>query len=119
MDKTTGEPLKVDGKEVIAEAKFTPENSEGTTDVTFTVNTTNLAGKDLVVFEKLYYGDVEFASHEDLNDKNQTITVNTPETPKTTITQTGDTNKTLIITFTVIILLGVGYTIFYFKKRNK
>ena len=119
MDKTTGEPLKVDGKEVIAEAKFTPENSEGTTDVTFTVNTTNLAGKDLVVFEKLYYGDVEFASHEDLNDKNQTITVNTLETPKTTITQTGDTNKTLIITFTVIILLGVGYTIFYFKKRNK
>ena len=119
MDKTTGEPLKVDGKEVVAEAKFTPENSEGTTDVTFTVNTTDLAGKDLVVFEKLYYGDVEFASHEDLNDKNQTITVNTPETPKTTITQTGDTNKTLIITFTVIILLGIGYTIFYFKKRNK
>ena len=35
----------------------------------------NLAGKTLVAFEKLYYGDKLYAVHTDLEDEDQTIHV--------------------------------------------
>ena len=34
-----------------------------------------LAGKSLVVFEKLYYGEEQICAHEDLKDKAQTVKV--------------------------------------------
>ena len=62
MDKETGEALEIDGETVTSELTFTPESTEGTVDVEFTFNATEAAGKTLVVFESLYYGEEEIAS---------------------------------------------------------
>lgn len=73
MDKATGKALSVDGKEVTAETSFTPEEPDGTVEVTFTFDTSSLKGKEVVVFERLYIGENEIASHTDIEDKNQTV----------------------------------------------
>lgn len=76
MDKGTGEALLVDGAEVTAEMEFTPEEASGTVELTYTLDTSTLAGTTIVVFETLYQDGVEIASHADINDEAQTITIN-------------------------------------------
>ena len=75
MDKATGEPLLVDGAEVTAEIEFTPENADGTVELTYTLDASTLAGTTIVVFETLYSDGVEIAAHADINDEAQTITI--------------------------------------------
>lgn len=76
MDKATGEPLLVDGAEVTAEVEFTPEAANGTVELTYTLDTSTLAGTTIVVFETLYSDGVEIAAHADINDEAQTVTIN-------------------------------------------
>ena len=53
---------------------FVPTAANGSVEVKFTVDTSKLAGKDVVVFEKLFDQDNdEVAHHEDLNDADQTV----------------------------------------------
>ena len=53
---------------------FIPTAANGSVEVKFTVDTSKLAGKNVVVFEKLFDEDNdEIASHEDLNDTDQTV----------------------------------------------
>lgn len=73
MDKATGKALFVDDQEVTAETSFTPDKSDGTIEVTFTFDASSLKGKEVVVFERLYIGENEIASHTDIEDKNQTV----------------------------------------------
>ena len=73
MDKETGEPVTIDGKEVTAETTFTPEKADGETTIEVTLNTEGLANKSAVCFEKLLYGDVEIGSHEDITDEDQSV----------------------------------------------
>ena len=75
MDKSTGEPLLVDGKEVTAETGFTAEAENGTVDVEFTFDASGLADQELVVFEELYYKNELIAEHKDIDDKGQTVEV--------------------------------------------
>ena len=86
MDKSTGKPFMVKGKEVTSTVKFTPDKANGTVEVEFTFDASNIKkSTDLVVFESLYRDKVEIAVHDDLKDKGQTVTVvpPTPKTPKT------------------------------------
>lgn len=86
MDKSTGKPFMVRGKEVTSTVKFTPDKANGTVEVEFTFDASNIKkSTDLVVFESLYRDNVEIAVHADLKDKGQTVTVvpPTPKTPKT------------------------------------
>ena len=86
MDKSTGKPFMVKGKEVTSTVKFTPDKANGTVEVEFTFDASNIKkSTDLVVFESLYRDNVEIAAHADLKDKGQTVTVvpPTPKTPKT------------------------------------
>ena len=76
MDKGSGKPLLVDGAEVTAEVEFTPEAADGTVELTYTLDASALAGTTIVVFETLYSDGVEVATHTDINDKNQTVTIN-------------------------------------------
>ena len=77
--KETGDPLEVDGKPVKAETVFTPEEADGTVDVTFTFDSRDLKDKsELVVFESLELGGKEVVSHKDIDDVNQTVTVTAP-----------------------------------------
>ena len=76
MDKGSGKPLLVDGAEITAETEFTAEESTGTVELTYTLDTSTMSGTTIVVFETLYQDDVEIASHADINDENQTVTIN-------------------------------------------
>lgn len=77
--KVTEEILKVDGKPVTAETTFTPESAEGTVDVTFTFDSLSLKDKThLVAFESLEHDGHELASHADIEDERQTVTVRNP-----------------------------------------
>ena len=73
MDKETGKPVEVNGKEVTSEAVFTPETSEGTVEVEFIFDGSALAGKTVVVFETVSYKGREVAVHADIEDEGQTI----------------------------------------------
>ena len=73
MDKSTGEPLLVGEEQVTSEATFTPAEPNGTVDVLFTFDATELEGTSVVVFETLFQGETEISSHEDMEDEGQTI----------------------------------------------
>ena len=86
MDKATGKPFMVKGKEVTSTVKFTPDKANGTVEVEFTFDASNIKkSTDFVVFESLYRDNVEIAVHADLKDKGQTVTIvpPAPKTPKT------------------------------------
>lgn len=73
MDREANAPLLIDGKEITAEAVFTPETADGTVDLTFTFSSLALNGKTVVVFETLYHEGVEVAVHADITDDNQAV----------------------------------------------
>lgn len=79
VDAESGEPVIVkDGlaeKQVTGTAAFTPEEADGTQLVELSFDGTDLGGKNLVVYEKLFAADVQLASHEDPSDEGQTVTV--------------------------------------------
>ena len=79
IDSETGEPVVVkDGlleKQVTGSATFNPEKADGAQLVELSFDGTDLGGKSLVVYEKLFAADVQLASHEDLTDEGQTVTV--------------------------------------------
>lgn len=96
MDKATGKALTdKDGKEITSSATFTPDSKNGTVDVTFTFDSSELAGKDLVVFETLKRGEAVITDHKDLKDENQTVTVVSPEL-KTTAVDIIDGDKNVV-----------------------
>ncbi len=88
MDNATGEAVLDDnGKEITSEISFTAESVNGAVEVTFTFSGAKLAGKSVVAFERLYKDEKLLAVHEDIEDKEQTVTFRNPgRTP-----QTGDT----------------------------
>lgn len=75
MLKDTGKPLYVGDKAVTAEKTFTPNQPSGTVELRFEFDSSSLDGKEIVAFEKLTKDDVEVAVHEDIDDQNQTVTV--------------------------------------------
>ncbi|MDO4614255.1 MAG: VaFE repeat-containing surface-anchored protein [Lachnospiraceae bacterium] len=75
-DAETGQPALDDqGNEITADTEFSPETTEGSTEVVFSFSGTHLAGTSLVVFEELYAGEKMLASHADLTDSSQTVAV--------------------------------------------
>lgn len=76
MNKTTGEPFKLNGEEIRSEVVFTPESAEGEVVVSFPFDTSWVTETtDIVVFEKLSLNGKEVAVHEDIGDKEQTVTI--------------------------------------------
>lgn len=64
-------------KDAVAKTEFTADAENGTVDVVFTIDTTDMADRTkLVAFERLYTADGKLvAVHEDVNDKAQTVYV--------------------------------------------
>ena len=88
MNKSTGEPLLVDGEEIRSSFTFKPDAPDGEITVTFVFDASGLtSAADIVVFESLYRDDVEIAVHADIEDKGQTVKI-TPPVPD--VPQTGD-----------------------------
>lgn len=76
MNKATNDKLLIDGKEITAEATFTPKATTGEVEMTFTFDARELiAETEVVVFETLYRDGIEIAVHADINDKDQTVRI--------------------------------------------
>lgn len=130
MDKTTGAELLINGEAVTGQTEFVPESAEGTVDVTFTFNAEGLAGKEVVVFEKLYLmldgKAIPVTTHEDLSDQGQTVNLveeekpKTPETPTTNPPQTGDTTSPVLwIAIALLSAAGIGCGIWKIRRRKR
>lgn len=110
MDSATGEPLKdADGNAVTASTTFEPENTEGKVKVTFSVDTSTLSNKKLIVFEKLEADGNVIARHEDLTDEGQTVEVIPPEI-KTSAADGADGDKEVTADGKATIVDTVKYT---------
>ncbi|MBQ6414004.1 VaFE repeat-containing surface-anchored protein [Candidatus Saccharibacteria bacterium] len=76
MDKSTNQPLLINGEPVEQSVEVSPtDNDCGTVEMLFPINSSDLAGKSVVVFEKLYYKNELKATHEDINDEGQTVDI--------------------------------------------
>lgn len=118
MDKSTGKPFMVKGKEITSTVKFVPDKANGKVEVTFTFDGSAIK-KDtkLVVFETLYRNGDELTAHADINDDGQTITIKVPklENPKT-----GDErNKKALASVMSVSALGAVSLAYYLLKKKK
>lgn len=68
-----GEPVLIDGKKVEAEKRFTPGTPDGSVTLEYTFDASILAGRDVTVFEDLYYNERKICTHADVSSKEQTI----------------------------------------------
>lgn len=75
MVKETGEELLSSGSPVTSEITFTPAESSGTVEMTFHFDASELKGQTLAVFEYLEWKEILLASHENMDDKDQTVYV--------------------------------------------
>ena len=73
MVKETGEPLKTEEGPVTAEETFTPEKSAGSVTLTYSLDSSLLAGHTVVVFEDLIQEGITLISHADLEDEEQSV----------------------------------------------
>ena len=89
VDKNGNVVKGTDGKDAVVTTKFTPKAADGDITVEFHVNTKDLLPEDqagsveLVCFEYVYDGKVLIGSHEDLNDKDQTVQISNNPSPVT------------------------------------
>lgn len=114
MNKETGKPILVEGKEITATAKFKTPKAEdegfrvsGSVDVTFKFDGRALAGTTTVVFEDVYYNEVKVFTHADLEDEAQTI-----EFPsvKTSVKDAADNDRKITAKGTATMIDTVTYT---------
>lgn len=76
MNKATNDKLLIDGKEITAEATFTPKATTGEVEMTFTFDARELTAEtEVVVFETLYRDGIEIAVHADIEDEGQTVKI--------------------------------------------
>ena len=68
MNKATGEAIGVTGS-----TTFVPDKTDGSVDVAFTFDASDMAGRSATVYETLLRSDVELATHHDNKDEKQTV----------------------------------------------
>lgn len=120
MDKATGKPFLVDGKEITSEVTFTAEKANSEVTVSFTFDGSAITkDTEIVVFETLYRDKTEIAVHSDIDDKDQTVTIHPQPEPEKP--QTGDNSN-----FGFYIGLGsvavgglIAFLIIKFKKKDE
>lgn len=76
MNKATNDKLLIDGKEITAEATFTPKAPTGEVEMTFSFDARELTAEtEVVAFETLYRDGIEIAVHADIEDEGQTVKI--------------------------------------------
>ena len=110
MDKASGQILvDANGQEVTAQMDFIAEYADGDTTLSFTFDASLLEdGHELIVFEKLYRDDEELATHEDIDDEEQTVSV-IPPAIETFASDTLDGDKIVAVHEKTQILDTVSY----------
>ena len=120
MDKRTGKAFLVDGKEVCSEITFTPETADGEVTISFTFDG-SVINKDteIVAFETLYRDGKEIAVHDDIDDKDQTVTIHPQPEPEKP--QTGDNSNLGFYIGLASVAVGclIAFLIIKFKKKDE
>lgn len=116
IDKSTGMPLLVDGKDVVSEKEFTAENSSGEVTVSFTFDASSLSSRKIVVFENLYEDDTEIAAHADIADEGQTVSLESDHPSNSP--KTGDDTK-LYVLFALMVAAGLAATAVQVVRKKK
>lgn len=120
MDKSTGKQFLVDGKEVCSEVTFTPETADGEVTVSFTFDGSAITkDTEIVVFETLYRDGKEIAVHDDIDDKDQTVTIHPQPEPEKP--QTGDNSNLGFYIGLASVAVGclIAFLIIKFKKKDE
>ena len=122
MDRHTGEPFTLDGKEFRVEKTFKAKSINGSENVEFEIPKEALENFSVVVFEDLYNEGIKIATHSDIKDKNQTISIGrlTVYPPNENgYPLTGDKTSIIYLFSSIIfIVIAIGGVV-YLKKRNK
>ena len=116
IDKSTGMPLLVDGKEVVSEKEFTAENSSGEVTVRFTFDASDLSSRKIVVFENLYEDDTKIAAHADIADEGQTVSLESDHPSNSP--KTGDDTKPYVL-FALMVAAGLAATAVQVVRKKK
>lgn len=101
--------LNADGKPYTATQAFTPETADGVAVVAVSIDSTELAGADLVMFEQLTLNGEVIATHEDPNDEDQTVHVTEPKIG-TTATDKTDGDHRILASRSAVIVDEVAYS---------
>ena len=72
---SAGNALMVNGRTITASTEFTPTTPDGSVDVTFNFDASEIGGRKLVFYEYLELDGDTVASHTDISDTDQTIYV--------------------------------------------
>lgn len=114
-----GEAVRKDSKTVIstAEKKVKISEPDGTIEMEISVDTKDLAGKDIVIFETAFRtGNGEpYAEHADIDDEGQTIRIK----EKPVVPKTGDTARPMLYVGLSATALVLAAAIIFIKKRKK
>ena len=120
MDKATGLALEdSDGNPVTSTAEFVAKNSEGTVEVTFEFDASQLEeGAALVAFEEVLdvNGNV-IAVHQDIDDEGQTVVVDNPETPGTPYDKTGGDLLPVWVLISALVVCGAAAGAYTLRSR--
>lgn len=129
MDKATGNPLMGnDGLPIVGTTEFVPESPDGTIDVEVEIDARELAGRDIVFFEKLADAQENIiATHEDINDDGQTVSfpepepVPEPENPGKGYPKTGAFAEVdpVAASVAVILLCGIAGATYAYVRRSR
>ena len=120
MDKATGKPFLVDGKEITSEVTFTAEKANSEVTVSFTFDGSVITKEtEIVVFETLYREGTEIAVHADIEDENQTVTIHPQPEPEKP--QTGDNSNLGFYIGLASVAVGglIAFLIIKFKKKDE
>lgn len=109
MYAESGEPIQIDGKDVVVTKEFTPTTINGKLTMTIPFNAVEFAGESIVVFERLYLDDKLVGEHSDPADPDQIVRILEPAIG-TTAVDGEDGDKTLIASNANTIIDTVEYT---------
>ena len=95
MDQSTESTLTVEGLPVTATTTFSPKAAQGTVEVTFKFDATDLGDTCVVIFESLSLGEKTIATHAELSNGSQTLRIVSPLI-RTTATSKDSDAKTVV-----------------------
>jgi len=101
MNPGTGKPILIDDEELTVEMEFTPDSSSGEVTMTFEFDSLGLAGRKVVVFERLYYKGTLIAEHSSLDSEEQSVAFISPSIK--TNAAAGDGSKVVPVSGTAIV----------------
>lgn len=126
MDQATEKPFLIDGEMVTAEKEIQVTEEDGTVNMEFSFDASELNNRSIVIYEYLYQDNELITSHEDINDKDQTITfkvgsltVDMPGNGGGISVKTGDNAPIFYAVGAMLMAIGAAVLVITIRKGKK